>query len=165
MNKEYLHNFACWAAARAVQNPNVSNNSTAVIKEAIDKISLYDYVENPNELSNYKTEHNNIVLKLLNELKWNETDRYGVAAKIIAIYFKVTIIIPGRAISSIIEKIYPPIDSYNLSKIIGFEKHKWTELDEKTYQDIITALELQLKKNNSSFIDFEAGNTLITKRK
>jgi hypothetical protein len=143
----------------------VSNNSTAVIKEAIDKISLYCYVENPNELLNYSIEHDKIVSKLLKELNWEKSKRYGVAAKIIAIYFKVTIIIPSKVSSSIIEKIYPPIDSNNLSRIKGFENRKWTVLDRKTYQDIIIALDLQLKNNNSSFIDFESGNTLITKRK
>ena len=164
MNKDYLHNFACWAAARAVQNPNLSGTSTEIIRKALDDINIYSYIEYPSRLSNYKKEHINIVKDLIGKLNWDSNDRYGVAAKIIAIYFKVAIIIPAKAPLSIINGIYPPIDAFNLKKIVGFKDAKWTKLNEVNYYDIIEALEKQLKNNNSSFIDFEAGNTLLTNR-
>jgi hypothetical protein len=164
MNKDYLHNFACWAAARAVQNPHHSGTSTAIIRQALDDINIYSYVEDPTKLLDYKNEHIKIVNNLLEKLGWDKDgDRYGVATKIIAIYFKVAVIIPGKASSSIIKGIYPPIDSLNLSKIKGFSNYKWTKLNKDKYEDIITALDNQLKNNNSSFIDFEAENTFIIK--
>ena len=165
MNKDFLHNFACWAAARAVQNPKLSSNSTDIIRKALDEINIYSYVEDPSKLSDYEIEHKKIVKNLIGKLKWDSNDRYGVAAKIIAIYFKVAIIIPAKAPSSIINGIYPPIDAFNLKSIEGFKDAKWTKLNEARYDEIITALDEQLKNNNSSFIDFEAQNTLLTNKK
>ena len=168
MNKDYIHNFACWAAARAVQNPHHSGTSTAIIRKALDVIDIYSYVEDPNKLLSYEEVHNKIVKNLIGKLKWDPNKRYGVAAKIIAIYFKVTIIIPGKASSSIIKGIYPPIDANNLGRIEDnddFKDAKWTKLNEVTYNKIITALSKQLKNINSSFIDFEAENTLLTNKK
>jgi hypothetical protein len=114
MNKNYIHNFACWAAAKAVQNPHLSGTSNGIVRQALDDININSYVEDPTKLSDYEKEHKKIVKNLIEKLKWDPNDRYGVAAKIIAIYFKVAIIIPGKASSSIIEKIYPPIDAHNL---------------------------------------------------
>jgi len=164
MKNNYIHNFACWAAARAVQNPNHSGTSTAIIRKALDGIDIYSYVEDPTKLDKYEDAHKEIVEKLMSKLNWNILgDRYGVAAKIIAIYFKVAIIIPGKASFSIIKGIYPPIDAFNLKSIEGFKNAKWTKLNEATYNEIITALDKQLKNNKSSFIEFEAENTLIIK--
>jgi hypothetical protein len=94
------------------------------------------------------------------KLNWNECgDKYGVASKIIAIYFKVSVIIPNKEPRILTEKIYPPIDSYNISRIKGFEKFKWTKLDEPTFYKMISSLENQLKKEQSNFIEFEAQNS------
>lgn len=164
MNKDFLHNFACWAAARAIQNPNLSGTRTGIIRQALDDINIYSYIEDPTKLDKYEDAHKDIVDKLLTKLEWkNQETRYGIAAKIIAIYFKVAIIIPGKAPLSIINGIYPPIDAYNLHKIKGFNNHKWTKLDKDTFDKIIGALKSQL--GNSSFIDFEAQNTLLTNKK
>jgi hypothetical protein len=162
MKNFYIHNFACWAASRAVQNPHLSGTSTEIIRNALDDIDIYSYVEDSTRLLEYADAHKAIVVKLLIKLGWNNyVDKYGVVSKIIAIYFKVTLIIPGKAPLSLIKKIYPPIDSFNISKIKGFEKLKWTKLDEDTFYKMMSSLENQLENEQSNFIDFESKNTLV----
>lgn len=162
MKNFYLHNFACWAAARAVQNPNLSGTGTEIIRKALDDIDIYSHVEDSTKLLDYSNAHKVIVNELLLKLYWNKCKyKYGVASKIIAIYFKVSIIIPNKEPWSLMGKIYPPIDSYNISKIKGFEKFKWTKLDEPTFYKMISSLENQLKNERSSFLDFESKNNLI----
>jgi hypothetical protein len=155
----YIHNFACWAAARAVQNPHLNGTGTEKIRKALDDIDIYSHVEDSTKLIDYSNAHKVIVKQLLMKLNWNEcVYKYGVASKIIAIYFKVSIIIPNNEPWSLMEKIYPPIDSYNISKIKGFEKFKWTKLDESTFYKMITSLEKQLEMEKSNFIEFESQN-------
>ena len=163
MKNIYIHNFACWAAARAVQNPHLNGTGTEKIRKALDDIDIYSHVEDSTKLLDYSNAHKVIVDELLIKLNWKKyADKFGVASKIIAIYFKVTIIIPNKEPRSLMEKIYPPIDSYNISKIKGFEKFKWTKLDESTFYKMITSLENQLETEKSNFIEFESQNIFCT---
>ena len=160
MNKDYIHNFACWAAARAVQR---KFTTTENIVNAINKSGLRDFVETYNGIGKAEFEafHVTCAEKIIEELN-NYKCTYGRAAKIIAVYIKTALIIPLHGVNC--DFIHPPIDAYNLSKIKGYEKRKWTKLNKDKYKEIITALDNQLKNNNLNFIDFEADNTLITKR-
>jgi hypothetical protein len=163
MESNYVHNFACWAAARAIQNPRLHGTSNGKIRKALNDIDIYSHVEDSTKLLDYSNAHKVIVNELLLKLNWNECNyKYGVASKIIAIYFKVSIIIPNKEPWSLMEKIYPPIDSYNISKIKGFEKFKWTKLDESTFYKMITSLEKQLETEKSNFIEFESQNIFCT---
>ena len=159
MNKDYLHNFACWAAARAVQR---NFTTTENIVNAIEKSGLRDFVEtyNGNGKAEFEAFHIKCGLKIIEELTEHNCT-YGIAAKIIAVYIKTALVIPLHGVNC--EVIYPPIDAHNLSKIKGFSKYKWTKLDKETFDKIIGALKSQL--GNSSFIDFEAQNTFITNKK
>jgi hypothetical protein len=161
MNINYLHHFAYWAAARAVHNPNNPGIKTKQVKAAIEKIGLYHLIQQPKELKNVEKKHNELANKLIKELKLAK-HHFGLAAKIIAIYLKVTVIIPQRASEDILKNIYPPIDAKNLHKINGFKNSKWTSLTEKEFDKAILELKTQLKKSNSTFIEFEAENELTT---
>lgn len=116
---------------------------------------------NPKKLKNFDTVHHEIASSLMKELKLNQ-DKFGIVAKIIAIYLKATVIIPARIDNQIVNKIYPPIDSNNLKRISGVKKEKWTELKEKKFKEVIDALKLQLKVSKSNFIEFESGVDLTT---
>jgi hypothetical protein len=161
MNINYLHHFGYWAAARAVHNPNNPGIKTKQVKAAIEKIGLYHFIQQPKELKNFEKEHNELANKLIKELKLAK-QHFGLAAKIIAIYLKVTVIIPQRVSEDILKNIYPPIDAKNLHKINGFKNLKWTSLTEKEFDKAILELKTQLKKSNSSFIEFESENELTT---
>lgn len=161
MKINYLHTFGYWAAARAIHNPKNPGIKTKQIKVAIEKSGLYDLMINPKKLKNFDTVHHEIASSLMKELKLNQ-DKFGIVAKIIAIYLKATVIIPARIDNQIVNKIYPPIDSNNLKRISGVKKEKWTELKEKKFKEVIDALKLQLKVSKSNFIEFESGVDLTT---
>jgi hypothetical protein len=160
MLSEYIHNFACWSAARAVQNPNNWGTKTVLIKSAIEKVNLSNYVSNPELLTNYKLVHHQLILKLNKELNWDLNKHYGVLSKILAIYFKVTIIIPNNAPELIKNLVYPPIDSINILKIGLGKKYKWTKINEEHFNEIIDLLEKHCLTFNMSFIEFESKNKL-----
>ena len=143
-------------------SPTNAGTGTEIIRKALDDIDIYSHVEDSTKILDYSNAHKAIVNELLMKLNWNEcVNKYGVASKIIAIYFKVSIIIPNKVSKSLIEKIYPPIDAFNIGKIKGFEKCKWTKLDEPTFYKMISSLENQLKNERSSFLDVESKNNLI----
>jgi hypothetical protein len=160
MKNEYLHNFACWAAARAVQNPNLKGTDTKTIKNAIEKLDLYSYVDNPQKLSDYPKVHEELVDKLLEFLSWDNESYYGVAAKIIAIYFKVSIILPSKAPHKIINKIYPPMDANNIHRLKGFKKSTWTKMGKTEFSNIIKGLNDYILQNKMTYIEFESKNPL-----
>lgn len=159
--KNYIHNFACWSASRAIHNPHIPGTKTTVIKKAIENSGLENYISNPNLLDNYSISHDNLVKNLNKELGWDLNERYGVVAKIIAIYFKVSIIIPSNASKNIMQQIYPPFDSFNLKKL-GLNDFKWTRLNRTEFDLIIRELEKFCAKTNSSFIEFETMNQLTS---
>lgn len=160
MKNIYIHNFACWAAARAVQNLHLTGTGTEIIRKALDDIDIYSHVKDSKTLLEYYNAHKAIANNLLMKLNWEKCgDKYGVISKIIAIYFKISIVIPNIKPKILTEKIYPPIDSYNISRIKGFKNFKWTKLDEPTFYKMISSLENQLKKEQSNFIEFEAQNS------
>ncbi len=160
MKINYLHTFAYWAASRAIQNPKNPGIKTKQVKIAIEKSGLYDTINNPKKLKNFDTLHYEIANSLMKELKL-KNNKFGIVAKIIAIYLKVTVIIPVKVENEIINKIYPPIDSNNLKRIDGFRNEKWTELTEVKFKKVIEGLKNQLKNSNSNFIEFESGVDLI----
>jgi hypothetical protein len=158
--KEYTHNFACWAAARAVHNPHNSGTSTDIIKDAIEKSGLEAFVENPMLLEGYPSIHDSLVKKLNKKLRWSIDEKYGVLAKIIAMYFKVSLILTNKAPKKILEQIYPPIDSHHL-KTLGLQKLRWTNMNGKEFNQSIDALESYCKEHSMNFITFEGNHPLV----
>ena len=158
--KNYTHNFACWAAARAIHNPHNKGTKTKIIKAAIENVGFEKYVENPQLLGDYKSIHKELVNKLNKELDWNLDEQYAVLAKIIAMYFKVAIILPNKAPKKILEQIYPPIDSHHL-KTIGLQKLRWTNMNAKVFNQSIDALEIYCKQHSMDFIAFEGNHPLV----
>jgi hypothetical protein len=155
----YVHNFACWVAARAIHNPKLSGTKVKFIVEAIEKADLKKYAENPTLLSEYSKTHEKLVIAVLEALKWNKNHKFGAAAKIIAIYFKVSIILSKKGKASILNQIYPPIDTFNL-KQLGIRNLNWTNIDKTDFNFIIEQLEIYCKNNNLTFLDFESKNKL-----
>ena len=158
MNNTYLHNFACWAAARSIQNPHLSDTQTEKIKLALEKIDIQQFVSDPELLQDFPKTYKKLISKLIKVLNWDEKTRFGVAAKIIAIYFKVTLVIGRNAPKKIIAKIYPPFDSFNL-KSLGLKELKWTNMGETDFNEAIKMLDKHCKEMKMSYVDFEAKNT------
>jgi hypothetical protein len=144
---QHLHNYAVWTAARAVQR-NFTN--TLNIKAAIEHAGLNEFVIKNNETitANEYDNHHRIfahkIVECLNEM--NIPCSYGRAAKIIAIYFKTSIILPSFGEGPLSAIIHPPIDSILLKNLRKNEsmpelsRLKWTLLDENEYFELINKL-------------------------
>ena len=158
MKNTYLHNFACWAAARSIQNPHLSDTQTVKIRLALEKIDIQQFVSNPELLSEFSKTYHSLIGKLVKVLNWDRETKYGASAKIIAIYFKVTLVIGHNAPKKIIDKIYPPLDSFNL-KAIGLNNLKWTSMGKPEFEAAIVMLDKYCKKMKMSYVDFESKNT------
>lgn len=161
--KNYIHHFACWAAARAIQNPNNKGTKTSIIKDAIENAGLEDYVKDPNLLDNYHVVHKKLVENISKKLNWDLNKMYGVIAKIIAIYFKVSVILPQKSSKKILEQIYPPIDSFNLKTLELNKDMKWTAINKTMYLKVINKLEKYCANHEINFIEFEEKNSLLRK--
>jgi hypothetical protein len=158
MDNAYLHNFGCWAAARSIQNPKLKNTQTEKIRFALEKIDIQQYLSNPGLLQDFSKTNDKLIVKLVKALNWDKKTKYGVAAKIIAIYFKVTLVIGQNAPKKIIDKIYPPFDSFNL-KSLGLKKLRWTNMGETEFKEAIKMLDKHCKEMKMNYVDFEAKNT------
>lgn len=149
--ERYAHDFALWAAARAAQR-GASGAKTHVLAEAFCKARLPEIFEQ--ELSSswandeaFDREHATWCEKFLNALPDDVSFSFGRAAKFIAIYLKVTIVLPGRGEDSeFVKKLHPPIDRVLLSAVykkldrtVGKAKlGAWTKFGAKEYADALS---------------------------
>lgn len=148
--RDHLHNYAVWAAARAVQR---NFTDTKNIKEAIEKTRLPSIIDSDRiwTIEQYDDFHRETAKKIISSLITLDTEllpkaTYGRAAKIIAIYIKTIAVIRYSGISSLSKIAHPPIDRIFLTnahkdhRSLGFNKINWTQLTEIEYFDLITKL-------------------------
>lgn len=147
---EHLHNYAVWAAARAVDR-NFTN--TANVKSAIEETGLQRLLDN-NEMSSiasFDQFHRETSGKIIAHLKYvdkrlEEKATYGRAAKIIAIYIKTAIVVRDLGVSNLARIAHPPIDRILLTnankehKKLGLARYNWTQLLEEEYFELIEKL-------------------------
>lgn len=143
---DHLHNYAVWTASRAVQR---KFTTTKNIKSAIEATDLKEFSKNPKSMTaeQYDDFHkisSNLIIENLDKLGIKAS--YGQAAKIIAIYFKTSLVIRDSGQSQISKIIHPPIDNIlltNLNRIYPFLRLKgirWTQLSEDKYFSLIDRL-------------------------
>jgi hypothetical protein len=147
---EHLHNYAVWAAARAVAR-NFTN--TANVKSAIEKTELRSLLDSNEKftIASFDQFHRETSGKIIAHLKFidNELEKkatYGRAAKIIAIYIKTAIVIRDSGMSNLARIAHPPIDRILLTnanekhKNLGLTTDNWTQLSEGKYFELIKKL-------------------------
>jgi len=147
---EHLHNYAVWAAARAVAR-NFTN--TANVKSAIEETGLRRLLDN-NEMfsiASFDQFHCETARKIIVHLKYidnglEEKATYGRAAKIIAIYIKTAIVVRDLGVSNLARIAHPPIDRILLTnankehKKLELIRYNWTQLSEDEYFELIEKL-------------------------
>ncbi|BBE18534.1 hypothetical protein AQPE_2696 [Aquipluma nitroreducens] len=147
---EHLHNYAVWAAARAVAR-NFTN--TANVKSAIEKTELRSLLDSNEKFSiaSFDQFHRETAGKIIAHLKFidnelGEKASYGRAAKIIAIYIKTAIVIRDSGMSNLARIAHPPIDRILLTnankehKKLGLDRYNWTQLSENEYFELVEKL-------------------------
>ena len=150
---EHKHRYAVWTAARAVQR---SFTTTEIIKKAIESSSLRQFSESSEKIDRdrfdqFQIEWCDSIIKSFE--KNNITCSYGRAAKIVAVYLKTAVILPGLGNSVNAMVIHPPIDRILLTRISKEEEFKdlkktnWTSLKIEDYWHLVG----RLKKHQLGF--------------
>lgn len=140
---DHKHSFAVWAASRSVQRGFTSTKKIAL---AIEKSGLKKFVESYSkcEKEEFKPFHIKCSDKIISALK-DENCSYGIAAKIIAVYLKTSLIIYNKGKNC--DNIHPPLDRILLNNFIKFNAIKeytyqpWTKLNKSEYWDLVSLIE------------------------
>lgn len=148
---EHRHRFACWGAARAAQR---GFTTTTIIVAALDTTGIRSFVSDPKSLHVSMDEFDDV------HLAWRRAfcqaitapnATHGRAAKVIAIYLKTMVITNGHHDSMLAHVAHPPIDRILLQTLANdarinsvhaaaWRTTKWTELDERPYDELIGQL-------------------------
>lgn len=139
----HCHNFAVWTASRSVQR---GFTTTKKIADAIEKSGIRDFVQSHShtDKAEFKTFHTQCAIRIITALK-NEKCTYGIAAKIIAIYLKTTLIIPKKGKGC--NNIHPPLDRILITNFVkcnnikGYTYNPWTKLSKGDYWYLISLIE------------------------
>lgn len=141
--KDYIHDYAVWTAARAVQR---GFTSTQRIQEAIDKSELHKFSEarKCDSIEEFNDFHRLCAKQIIEafENRGIAKATYGRATKIISIYLKTSVVIPMSGQGNICQFIHPPIDRIlltNLSREHKLQKlceKGWTSLNEEEYWNL-----------------------------
>jgi hypothetical protein len=145
---EHRHRFAIWTAARSVQR---SWTTTLNISQVIQSTQLHEFVNDYNNLSEqseFDEMHRNWCDQMIKEFRLlNVTASYGRVAKVIAVYFKTSIIIGADSSDSKIKFIHPPIDRIllrnlptNVNEFKSIRQLNWTQLDQQNYWLIVETI-------------------------
>lgn len=149
---EHKHRYAVWTAARAVQR---SFTSTFNISRALEATSLPQFCVsagslNQEEFDQQQEQWCNQLIQALSNL--GIPTSYGRAAKIVAIYLKTAIILPGRGEEPLASIIHPPIDNIllrSLSKVKGLHHLRtvrWSRIDAPAYWNLVKDIRQQLSR-------------------
>ena len=165
------HIFACWASSRAAGVSPLCRFKVEKGKEILDKVFGEDgqkalddsFKENQEDFDDY---HEKIIKKVIeyskkNKIKSKEHPKgkfidgmsYGVAAKLINLYFKVIFICGNYKDDPRINYIHPPIDSLLLDSLYKEKKDKlwketWSNMTSKRYKKIIEGIKKEITNND-----------------
>lgn len=149
---DYRHDFAVWAGARASQR---GFTTVKLLKEALELSGVKEFSRNPSLVtssSEFNNRHGVWCNRVCDLLEDNNVKgvTFGRAAKLIAVYLKVMLVMPNID-STQAHFIHPPIDRIllqNLSKIGPismdnkrlFRQSNWTKFDQDEYLEVLNAI-------------------------
>lgn len=145
--EKHAHNFAVWASARAVQTARKKCKrklNTKNIYASIMKSGLYDFAKVKPNLD--QEEFDLLHESFCSAIKKYLGASYGLAAKIVNIYLKVTILVEDKGESRISKVLHPPIDSILLKnfairhQIKDLRNQKWSKLNKIEYKRILNII-------------------------
>jgi hypothetical protein len=150
---EHRHRFAVWTAARAAQRGFVSVD---VLRDALEATEIARFVLEPASLdvtqAVFDSHHREWCLSIVRRLRSRgvKTATFGRAAKLVAVYLKTMIVIGPNAGCRLSLVIHPPIDRYLLRNLAAssvlpsrsseWRQVRWTQLDERSYYELIAGL-------------------------
>jgi hypothetical protein len=151
---EHKHRYAVWTAARAVQRKFTKTNN---ISNAINKSGLRRFSENEEvyTVDHYDSEQKNWCTQLIQAFdEMGIPCSYGQASKIVAIYLKTAVVLPGNGLSPKSQVIHPPIDSILLRSISdhprlsNLKSKRWTKFTSEDYEQLMGLIRANFGKFN-----------------
>jgi len=153
---EHRHRFASWAAARAVQRGWGSSKSEK-LRGALESCGVREFLCTPEsrdvEVRGFEDLHRQWCRAVIESLTQRGVAgaTFGRAAKLVAVYLKVTVVLGPAGECNLSRVAHPPIDRKELQKLAaeaGIDSpHKrswktvnWTQLTEEDYYPLISQL-------------------------
>lgn len=156
----HKHNFAVWAGARAAQR---RFTTVSMLRDAIEQSGVREFLKTGARRRVSQDTFDKTHAKWCRSIKSYLSRRgvkgasFGRAAKLIAVYLKVMVIIASEAKSSLSNVAHPPIDRITLQNLARakevqspykreWRRLNWTQLDEADYYKLINQLRACLRK-------------------
>ncbi|MEE9277985.1 MAG: hypothetical protein V3V06_06200 [Dehalococcoidia bacterium] len=152
---EHRRRFAVWAAARAAQR---GWESTTVLRDALERCGVVEVVgagqrgwpKRRDDADEIQDEWRRRIRTALRRRKVAGA-AYGRAAKLLAVYLKVTVVLGSGRESAFARLLHPPIDRNLLSRLARCESFpgeerrywnsiRWTKLNRRQYGALIQSL-------------------------
>lgn len=152
--EKHRHRFAAWAAARAAQRGWLPSDRLIAALEVSGAPNAVR--QEPSQWPATPVEvdaaHRRWAAALLDQLGGSsDANTYGRAAKLLAIYLKITVVLAGHEQTAFGRALHPPIDALLLRSLAGDDRFapkvralwrgtRWTQLDESRYFQLIESL-------------------------
>jgi hypothetical protein len=153
---EHRHRFAAWAAARAVQR-GWGSSKTEKLRGALESCGVREFVCSPESRGiderRFREFHRQWCREVIKSLTQQgvAAATFGRAAKLVAVYLKVMVVLSPAGDCDLARVAHPPIDRTELQKLAaeaGVDSpHKrlwktvnWTQLTEENYYSLIGQL-------------------------
>jgi hypothetical protein len=152
---EHRHRFAAWVAGRAVQR-RFKGATVEKLRDALESCGIREFVGSPESRGiderRFRELHRQwcrAVIESLRQQRLNAT--FGRAAKLVAVYLKVMVVLSPAGNCDLARVSHPPIDSTILQNVAvaadvqsphkrSWKTVKWTQLTEENYYSLIDQL-------------------------
>lgn len=156
---EYRLDYAIWAAYRAAQAGSAKAKGPE-LSEALKNCGVISYINSysrcqvisENDFNDRHKKWCKLIIEKV-ETDFQKEISYGIAAKLLNVFFKGYFILAGNENTSLGMVAHPPIDSV-LLKAFDKEKstklankYKWQKLNETEYFDLIRFLKIGIDNN------------------
>ncbi|MBI3646600.1 MAG: hypothetical protein HY233_11630 [Acidobacteriales bacterium] len=161
---EHRHRFAAWAAARAVQRRWRSAKKEK-LRDALEGCGVREFVCSPEsrdiDEDRFRQFHRQWCRAVIESLTQQGVAdaTFGRAAKLVAVYLKVMVVLSAAGDCDLARVVNPPIDRTELQKVaaeVGVDSpHKrlwktvnWTQLTEENYYSLIDQLRVLIPSSD-----------------
>lgn len=160
---EHRHRFASWAAARAVQR-GWRSATAEKLRDALEHSGIREFVgdvelRNIDECS-FRESHRRLCRALIESLSQQGVDAtFGRAAKLVAVYLKVMVVLSPAGDCDLALVVHPPIDRTILQNVAAapdvhspyklfWKTVNWTQLTEEDYYSLIGQLRVLIPSSH-----------------
>lgn len=161
---EHRHRFAAWAAARAVQR-GWGSSKTGTLRNALESCGIREFIGSPEsphgvDEHRFRDLHRQWCHGVIESLTQQgvAAATFGRAAKLVAVYLKVMVVLSPAGDCDLARVAHPPIDRTELQKLAAegvdsphkrlWKTANWTQLTEENYYALIDQLHMLIPSSD-----------------